>query len=29
MEKLGATSLSGVLRIAFAAGIGFQGKVTD
>lgn len=29
MEKLGATSLSGVLRIAFAAGIGFGGKVTD
>jgi two-component system response regulator FixJ len=29
MEKLGATSLSGVLRIAFAAGIGFDGKVTD
>lgn len=24
MEKLGATSLSGVLRIAFAAGIGFE-----
>lgn len=29
MEKLGATSLSGVLRIAFAAGIGFDGNVTD
>ena len=29
MEKLGATSLSGVLRIAFAAGVGFGGKVTD
>ena len=25
MEKLGATSLSGVLRIAFAAGVGFEG----
>lgn len=29
MEKLGATSLSGVLRIAFAAGIGFDGEVRD
>lgn len=29
MEKLGATSLSGVLRIAFAAGIGFDGQVKD
>ena len=29
MEKLGATSLSGVLRIAFAAGIGFEGQVKD
>ena len=29
MEKLGATSLSGVLRIAFAAGIGFDSQVKD
>ena len=29
MEKLGATSLSGVLRIAFAAGIGFDGQAKD
>lgn len=29
MEKLGATSLSGVLRIAFAAGVGFEGPAKD
>ncbi|MEZ6010970.1 MAG: response regulator [Hyphomonas sp.] len=29
MEKLGATSLSGVLRIAFAAGIGFEDPAKD
>lgn len=29
MEKLEATSLSGVLRIAFAAGIGFDGEAKD